>query len=88
MAQWRKGDVTLRAERSEKEDALHIGAETPYGSGFASLRTGWRELLRCAGMIAFALYGLRRGAKQRQRQRQIRAASRGGGFHGAGKKRR
>ena len=88
MAQWRKGDVTLRAERSEKEDALHIGAETPYGSGFASLRTGWRELLRCAGMIAFALYGLRRGAKQRQRQRQIRAASRGGGFRGAGKKRR
>ena len=88
MAEWRKGDVTLRAERSEKEDALHIGAETPYGSGFASLRTGWRELLRGAGMIVFALYGLRRGAKQRQRQRQIRAASRGGGFRGAGKKRR
>ena len=86
MAEWRKGDVTLRAERSEKEDALHIGAETPYGSGFASLRTGWRELLRGAGAIAFALYGLRRGAKQRQRQ--IQAASRGGGFRGAGKKRR
>ena len=86
MAEWHKGGVTLRAERSTKEEAVHIGAETPYGSGFASLRSGRRELMRTAGTILLALLGLRRGAKRRQRQRQ--AASRGGGFHGAGKKRR
>ena len=88
MMEWHKGDVTLRAERSEKEDALHIGAETPYGSGFASLRSGRRELVRTAGTILLALLGLRRGAKRKQRQRQRQAASRGGGFRGTARKRR
>ena len=88
MAQWRKGDVTLRAERSTKEEAVHIGAETPYGSGFASLRSGRRELMRTAGTILLALLGLRRGAKRRQRQRQRQAASRGGGFRGTDRRRK
>ena len=84
MVEWHKGGVTLRAERSMKESAVHVGAETPYGSGFASLRSGRRELLRTVGTILLALLSLRRGAKRRQRQ----AASRGGGFRGTAGKRR
>ena len=88
MMEWHKGGVTLRAERSMTESVVHIGTETPYGSGFASLRSGRRELLRAAGTILLALQGLRRGVKRKQRQRQRQAASRGGGFRGTAGKRR
>ncbi len=76
MAIWSNGDVTLRAERSSKDEAVHVGAETPYGSGFASLRTGRRELLRAVGGVVFALLGLRRGVKRWKRQ--MRRTGRGG----------
>ncbi|MBR3561657.1 MAG: hypothetical protein IKN81_09080 [Oscillospiraceae bacterium] len=79
MAEWSRGDVTLRAERSTREDAVHLGAQTPWGSGFASLRTGRRELLRTAGAVLFML--LRWGKERKKR------ASRRSGFRAAEKTR-
>jgi len=45
-------------QKSEKEDAVHLGVETPAGTGFLSVPAGKRDLIRYAGTAALAALSL------------------------------
>lgn len=55
----------LHVERSDKENALNLGVESNFGSGFASVPFGKRELIHTASLLGAA--ALLRGAARQQR---------------------